>query len=216
MLINLKDSLIDINPQDVLQEARDRGMEIETVEDFRDQADNYDRIEELMEGYRLSHARWSSVGGLTTGIGGFSTAVTFATLDTASLAIQLYRLAQQFAVLNGFDGRDPLQKDTMMNIYFEALAINGVAQATLKYQLLRASTVAGSREVADNFILKVIAKIGKVFGKRISSKQAGRLVPVIGGLVGASANYTFARKTSKSMKDAYKRAYFETWHDEEV
>ncbi|SHG33795.1 hypothetical protein SAMN05443144_12526 [Fodinibius roseus] len=34
MLINIKDSLIDITPQDVLQEARDRGMEVETVEDY--------------------------------------------------------------------------------------------------------------------------------------------------------------------------------------
>lgn len=216
MLDTFKYSFIDIDPDDVVQEARDHGMDIDTIEDFRDQASNYERIEEIMEDYRLSHARWSSVGGLTTGIGGFSTAVTFATLDTASLAIQLYRLAQRFAILNGFDGRDPLQKDKMLNIYFEALSINGVTQATLKHQLLKASAVAGSREVSDNFVLKVIAKVGKIFGKRITSKRAGRLVPIFGGIVGASVNYSFARKTSQSMKEAYKRAYFETWHDQEI
>ena len=216
MLSTIKHSIIDINPEDVLEYARKKDMDVETVEDFRDQASDYDRIETIMEDYRLSHARWSSVGGLTTGIGGFTTAVTFASIDTASLAIQLYRLAQRFAVLNGFDGRDPLQKDKMLSIYFEALSINGVAQATLKHQLLKASAVAGSREVSENFVLKVIAKVGKVFGQQISSKRAGRLVPIFGGLVGASVNYSFAKKTSKSMQKAYKRAYFETWHDEEV
>lgn len=216
MFRTLKESLIDIDPDDVLRSARNHGMEIETVEDFRNQAENYHHIEEIMEEYRLTHARWSSLGGLTTGIGGFSTAITFATLDTASLAIQLYRLVQQFAILNGFDGRDPLHEDKMMNIYFEALGINGVVQATLKHQLLKASAVAGSRELSDNFILRVIAKTGKIFGKRISSEQSGKFVPVVGGLVGASVNYTFARKTSDAMKKSYKRAYFETWHDHQI
>lgn len=216
MLRTLKDLLIDVDPDDVFQKARDRGMKIETVEDFRDLPNDYNLIEDIMEEYRLNHARWSSIGGLTTGIGGFSTAITFATLDTASLAIQLYRLAQKFAILNGFDGRDPLHEDKIMNIYFEALGINGVVQATLKHQLLKASAVAGSRELSDNFVLRVIAKVGKVFGKRISSKRSGRFVPVIGGFVGASVNYSFARKTSNAMKKAYKRAYFETWHDQEI
>jgi hypothetical protein len=216
MLSTLTHSIVDIDPEDVLEYAREKDLDVASIDDFRDQASNYGRIEKIMEEYRLSHARWSSLGGLTTGIGGFTTAITFAGIDTVSLAIQLYRLAQRFAVLNGFDGRDPLQKDKMMNIYFEALGINGVAQATLKHQLLKASAVAGSREVSDNFVLKVIAKIGKIFGKQISSKRAGRFVPVFGGLVGASVNYSFAKKTSKSMRQAYKRAYFKTWHDEEV
>ena len=216
MLSTIKHSIIDIDPEDVLDYARGKNMEVDNIEDFRDQAASYEQIEDIMEDYRLSHARWSSIGGLTTGIGGFTTAVTVAGIDTVSLAVQLYRLAQRFAVLNGFDGRDPLQKDKMLNIYFEALSINGVAQATLKHQLLKASAIAGSREVSENFVLKIIAKIGKVFGQRISSKRAGRLVPIFGGLVGASVNYSFAKRTSKSMQKAYKRAYFETWHDQEV
>lgn len=76
-----------------------------------------------MEDYQLSHAQWSSLGGLTTGRGG--TSIAFASLDAASLAIQLYRLAHQFAILNGFDAKDPLQRDQILTICFAALGIDG-------------------------------------------------------------------------------------------
>ena len=65
---------------------------------------------------------------------------------------------------------------------------------------------------SDSLVLRAIVNIGKVMGKNISSKRAGRLVPVFGGIVGATVNYSFARKTSEKMKQAYKNAYFEEYH----
>ncbi len=213
MLTEIKQSIIDVKPEEVIERAQDHGLDVQSVEDFRKQAPHYGRIEEVMDDYRSSFANMSILGGLTTGIGGFVTSVTFAGIDTVSLSIQLYRLSQRFAILNGFDGSDPLQKDKMMNIYFEVLGLNAVTQATLKHQLLKASAVAGSRHAGESFVLRIITKIGKAFGAKMSSKNAGRLVPVFGGVVGATVNYSFARRTSEAMKKAYKREYFNTWQN---
>ena len=211
MLSYLKSAVLDINPEDVLKNARENDLDVQSVEDFRDFGDQYEKIEKIMDDYRSSYANFSALGGMTTGIGGFATSITFAGIDTVSLSIQLYRLSQRFAILNGFDGSDPLQKDNMINIYFEALGINAVAQAALKHQLLKASALAGSKEISENLVLSLIARISRIFGQNISSKNAGRLIPVFGGMVGAGLNYSFAIKTSETMKDAYKRAYFDNW-----
>lgn len=211
MLHKIKDSILHVDPENILKYAQERNLEVESIEDFRNQTSNYGLIEDIMDDYRLSHARWSAVGGLTTGIGGFTTAITFAGIDTVSLSIQLYRLSERFAILNGFHSEGPLQKDKILTIYFEALGINAVAQATLKHQLLKASALAGSKEVSENFLLNLIIRIARIFGQNISSKKAGRFVPLVGGLAGASVNYSFARKTSETMKEAYKKAYFNTW-----
>lgn len=211
MIQAIKDTIINIYPEDVIQYARDQDLDVTSIEDFRQMAPHYDRIESMMDSYRSSFANTSILGGLTTGIGGLMTSITFATVDTISLSLQLYRLSQRFAILNGFDGSKPLHQDKMINIYFESLSLNGVTQATLKHQLLKASAVAGTRHASDSLVLRAIVNIGKAMGKNISSKRAGRLVPIFGGVVGATVNYSFARKTSRAMKKAYKRAYFDTW-----
>jgi|GEM_PF-2045350 hypothetical protein len=211
MLNEIKNSIINIDPNDVIVKAREHDMDIQSIDDFRNQAPHYERIEEIMDDYRSSFANSSILGGLTTGIGGFMTAVTFACVDTASTGLQLYWLSQRFAILNGFDGNDPLHHDKIMNIYFEALGLNAVAQAMLKSQILKAGAVAGTRQASDSLLLRLITNMGKLVGKQISSKNAGRLVPIVGGIAGASLNYSFARKTSQKMKEAYKRAYFNTW-----
>lgn len=211
MLSNIKDSILYVNRDEILEKANEHELNVQSIADFRKFPHQYERIEDIMEEYRASFARTSALGGLTTGIGGFATAVTFAGIDTVSLSLQLYRLSQRYAILNGFDGSRPLHRDKMLNIYFEALSLNAVAQATMKHQFLKANAAAGARSSADNLVLRLIIRIGRIFGKNISSKRAGRLVPVVGGLVGAGVNYSFARKTSKAMQRAYKRAYFENW-----
>jgi hypothetical protein len=133
--------------------------------------------------YRSSFARFNAVSGLTTGIGGLTTSIAFTGLDIVSTALQLYRLSQRFAVLNGCDSSKPLPKSKMLNIYFGALGMNAITKATLKKQLFRAGTAASSGNTS--VMLKLMNRIGSTLGKRLSPKEARRAVPVIGGLVGA-------------------------------
>lgn len=212
MLQPLKNKFITISREDVFNDARKHDIDVQSVDDFRKFGPDYEPIEEMMEEYRSSFVSSSTLSGVTTGIGGFFTAVTFATVDTISLSIQLYRLSQRFAILTGFDDSDLLHKDKMLNIYFETLGLNAVLQAALKHQFLKARVDADSWNASNNMMLQVIIHTGRLLGKRLSSRQAGRLVPVLGGVVGATVNYSLARKVSQKMKEAYKEAYYDTWH----
>lgn len=212
MLQALQNSLLYIDPEEVIEKARNQGVDVQTVEDFRNKSSSYHLIEEVMENYRESHARWSAMGGLTAGIGGFTTSITFAGIDTVSLSIQLYHLSERFAILNGFDADNPLHKDKILDIYFGALGINAIAQAALKHQLLKAGALTKAGKTSGNFVLNIVVRIAKLMGNNLSSKKAGQLIPLIGGLAGASFNYSFARESSKILKRAYKQAYFDTWH----
>jgi hypothetical protein len=47
----LKEIVLDIDPEGVFRDARAAGLEVTKVEDFRHQAHNYWRIEDLMRQY---------------------------------------------------------------------------------------------------------------------------------------------------------------------
>src|SRR5699024_1090729 len=177
---------------------------------------NYYRIEEVMNDYCRSFTRYYALSGLTTGMGGFAISVSFAGLDSITLAVQLYQLAQRFAILNGFDDSDPLQKGTILNIYFGPLGINAGIKATLKHHLLHADALADDGKASESLLLKVIIRAGESFEKKISSAEVSRLIPVIGGIEGAAINYILARQAGTKMKKNFKRAYFKTWQGEEI
>lgn len=208
-MLSTLNNFIAVNPDDILEQAREEGLNVKKIKDFRKQGYHYKLIEEMMDDYLSSFARFSAASGLTAGIGGFTTSLAFAGLDTFTTAVRLYRLSQRFAVLNGFDGRKPFQKSKILNIYLETLGVDAVTKAALKQQLFGGGRNIGSE--GASILFKLIVKAGGFLGKHISQKDAARTIPVVGGLVGAGVNYTLARKAGKKMKKAYKHAYYDTW-----
>lgn len=204
---NQTSGLFDIDPEEILRDARKKGLKVQEIRDFRNQASNYDVIEDLMNIYTTQFARFSAIGGATAGVGGIGASIAFSSLEVISMAIQLYRLSQRFAVLNGFDPRHPLHRDKTHSIYFKALGIKTASQAVLKFSLLNASKfkVGG---IPQN----LISTVGKRLIKRV--RKSGRfmiLIPVIGGAVGAYTSYSFAENTAQSMRDAFKEYYQSEW-----
>lgn len=90
----LKEIVLDVDPEGVFKDARAAGLRVTKVEDFRDQAHNYWRIEDLMRQYARRAARFSAASGATSGIGGVPTAVALGGVDVAHMAAQLYWLCQ--------------------------------------------------------------------------------------------------------------------------
>lgn len=207
----LKEIVLDVDPEGVFRDARAAGLEVTKVEDFRYQAHNYWRIEDLMHQYARRAARFSAAGGATSGAGGVVTATTLGVADIANMAAQLYRLCQRLAVLNGFDLENPLQRERAEEIYLLALGFDAAAQAVLKQQLGRAASIAGKRGAYSNYILRLIIIVAEKLGTKITSKQAAKFIPVVGGVFGATLNYTFARGAANKMLDVFKDDYFRTW-----
>lgn len=207
----VKEIVLDVDPEGVLKDARAAGLRVTKVEDFRDQAHNYWRIEDLMRQYARRAARFSAASGATSGIGGVPTAVALGGVDVAHVAAQPYWLCQRLAVLNGFDPGNLLQRERTEEVYLLALGFDTAARAALKQQLLRAASKAGKSGARSNYILKLILIVAEKLGATITTKQAAKFIPVVGGAFGATLNYTFARGAANKMLDAFKDDYFRTW-----
>lgn len=93
----IKSIIINIDPQDVLKDAKEYGLEVQTLEDFENKADNYVFIEKLANKYGDVAARYCAISGASSGIGGIATTVTLASVDISNMAAQLYRLNQKIS-----------------------------------------------------------------------------------------------------------------------
>lgn len=164
-----------------------------------------------MRQYARRAARLSAVSGATSGVGGIATATTLGVADIANMAAQLYRLCQRLAILNGFDPENPLQRERAEEIYLVALGFDTAAQAVLRQQLGRAASIAGKPGAYSNYILKLIILIAEKLGTQITSKQAAKFIPVVGSVLGATLNYSFATKAADKMLAEFRNDYFRTW-----
>jgi len=54
-------------------------------------------------------------------------------------------------------------------------------------------------------------EIARFFGVRLTKLKACKVVPVFGGLIGATVNYLFAKSATKKMLANYESAYFNRW-----
>lgn len=207
----IKSIVLDIDINSVLSDANSAGLNVSGVHDFRSQAHNYWRIEDLMHNYAGLAARYSAISGATAGIGGIGTAIAIGGVDIVNMASQLYRLGQRLSVLNGFDPNDPIQNEKITEIYLYALGFDGIAQAAIKSQLIKAASIAGKRGAYSDPVIKLIIYVAEKLGKEYTSKQAAKYIPIVGLVAGATINYTFARKAANSMLESYKKEYFRTW-----
>lgn len=205
---NQTTGLFDIDPEEILRDARKKGLKVREIKDFRNETIDYELIDDLMNTYTTQFARYSAIGGATSGLGGIGTSIAFSSLEIISMAIQLYRLSQRFAVLNGFDPQHPLHREKTHNIYFKALGIKTASQAALKFAFFSVSkyqmNISASQKIASSLAKRLIKRVRK-------SGKYTIFIPVIGGAVGAYSSYTFAESTAKSMRDAFKEYYQSEW-----
>lgn len=207
-LEEIKTKYIDINPEDVLEYARRKGLKVFAVSDFKNKEDEYQTIENLMQEYVDSSSTSNALSGISTGIGGYATAITLGSLDLISVSVMLYRLSQQLAILNGLDINEVLDREKARDIYFTTLGFNATTQALLRKKLLKATSVAGTKAASKNALLKFIVISAKTLGTRLSYKNAGRMIPFIGGAAGAWINYTYTQSAGNQMMTAFRVEYF--------
>lgn len=208
----LKDILLEVDPEGIIKDAQDAGLEVNGVSDFPKQAHNYWRIDDLADEYVNRTARWCAASGASSGVGGAVTAITLGSADIAHMAARLYWLCQRLAVLNGFDPDNPLQRDRAQEIYMLALGFDGAAQTLIKQQLAKAANIAGKSGSRSNYILKfIMLVVARSSGKEITTKTAAKFLPLVGAVAGGSVNYFFAKKAGRKMKELFRDDFFRTW-----
>ena len=208
----IKDVVLSVDPETVLRDARAVGIDAHSASDFVNNAHNYAYIEKLSSKYAGNAAKLCAASGVTSGIGGLATTLTLAGADIANMAAQLYRLNQKLALLNGFDPENELHSQRAQTIFMTALGSDAAAQGSIRAIVTGAAKEnLAKRGPASQPAVRLIMEVAKVLGLRITKVQAGKLVPVVGGLVGGGVNYLFAKAIAKKMLADYKSDYFDRW-----
>lgn len=211
-LTKIKEIILDINPQDILKDASDYGLNVKNIEDFSNQTHNHIFIEKLMNKYAKLAAGYCAASGASSGFGGIFTTVALTGVDIANMAAQLYRLNQKLAILSGFDPQNIIHQEKAQIIYLKALGFDAAARAAISTQVVKAAAENVTKKgPSSNAAIRLIMEAAKLLGLKMSKNQAAKLIPVAGAILGGGLNYIFAKNAAKSMVSEYKSDYFDRW-----
>jgi hypothetical protein len=202
---NLAESIreiIRVSPEDVIADARDAGLMVNSVDDFRSIPPEAHRIvDQLINQYVSQAAKWCAFSGATSGVGGVVTATTLGIADFIHVAGRLYRLCLRLAILNGFDPRDPIYREAIDEIYLSSLNFDATENFVLRGFLGRPAAKPGRMRASVNYARFIIAVGRKLWVRRLASRVTSRFFPLIGAMVGAGSNYRFAKRVGRKMSE---------------
>jgi EcsC family protein len=137
-----------------------------------------------------NHVRYAGAQGFVTNIGGIATAALTIPANIAGLAMIQCRQVAGIAHLRGYDVTDP----RVHNAILACILGEDTVKSLVKKKKIPAPPMAiATAPTHDPHLSKVMAAevtselITKVAGKRVAT-TVGRRVPVVGGLVGMSAD----------------------------
>ncbi len=137
-----------------------------------------------------NHVRYAGAQGFLTNLGGLATAALTIPANISGLAMIQCRLVAGIAHLRGYDLDDPRVHNAILACI---LGEDTVSSLVKKKKLPAPPMAIATAPAHDPHLDKVMAAevtselITKVAGKRVAT-TVGRRVPVVGGLVGASAD----------------------------
>jgi hypothetical protein len=154
---------------------------------LREQHGDVERaVHEVIE----NHVRYAGGQGFLTNLGGLATAALTIPANISGLAMIQCRLVAGIAHLRGYDLDDPRVHNAILACMLGEDSVNSLVR---KKKLPAPPMAIATAPAHDPHLDKVIAAevtselITKVAGKRVAT-TVGRRVPVVGGLVGASAD----------------------------
>ena len=152
-----------------------------------EQKGNVERaIHEVIE----NHVRYAGAQGFVTNLGGLVTAAFAIPANISGLALIECRMIAGIAHLRGYDLADPRVRNAILVCL---LGEDTVASLVKKKQIpappMALATAPAHDAGLDQVISAAVASelITKVAGKRLAT-TVGRRIPVVGGIVGASAD----------------------------
>jgi hypothetical protein len=175
----LKRAIEGVGPLPPAAQAADKQL--------KEQQGNVDRaIHEVIE----NHVRFAGAQGFVTNLGGLVTAAVTIPANISGLALIECRMIAGIAHLRGYDLDDPRVRNAILVCLLGEDAVKDL----LKRKKIPAPPMALATAPAhdaglDTALSAIVASdlITRVAGKRLAT-TIGRRVPVVGGIVGASAD----------------------------
>jgi hypothetical protein len=137
-----------------------------------------------------NHIRLAGAQGFVTNLGGLITAAVAIPANIAGLALIQCRMVAGIAHLRGYDLDDPKVRNAILVCLLgEEMVDRQVKAKKIPAPPMALATAPGYDAATDQDVAAVVASdlITKVAGKRMASTVARR-VPMVGGVVGASAD----------------------------
>jgi hypothetical protein len=154
---------------------------------LREQQGNVDRaIHEVIE----NHVRFAGAQGFVTNLGGLVTATVTIPANISGLALVECRMIAGIAHLRGYDLDDPRVRNAILVCLLGEDAVKDLLRRKKIPAPPMALATAPAHDAGLDTILSAIVAsdlITRVAGKRLAT-TIGRRVPVVGGIVGASAD----------------------------
>lgn len=175
----LRRAIEGVGPLPPAAQAADKQLE--------EQHGNVERaVHEVIE----NHVRYAGAQGFVTNIGGLVTAALTIPANISGLALIECRMIAGIAHLRGYDLADPRVRNAILVCL---LGEDTVSSLVKKKQIpappMALATAPAHDAELDKVVSAVVASdlITKVAGKRLAT-TVGRRIPVVGGIVGASAD----------------------------
>lgn len=205
VLNNASEWTYDAN--DLLVTAKEQGLEVETIEELRDQP--LEELDKLAKGLFTQNAVLAAIEGGGTGLGG-------AMLIAADIPLLFginFRLIQQIGAAYGFHLKGPDYQPLVLSIFNvaasgenrsknEAIREISVAAAAFANDLNYKGRVTGTLRDQNRHLPREIAK--NIVGRKIA-----QTIPIAGAAVGAGINYWFTSETAETTYMLFRALHIE-------
>ena len=195
------------DPNDLLKEAQEKGLEVTAIEDLRDQP--LETLDSIAKGLFTQNAVMAAIEGGGTGLGG-------AMLIAADIPLLFginFRLIQQIGAAYGFDLKGPDFQPLVLSIF--NVAASGENRS--KNDAIREISVAGAAFANDlDYKGRVTGTIRdqnrhlpREIAKNIVGRKVLQTIPIAGAAVGAGINYWFTNETAETAFMLFRALYIE-------
>ena len=193
---------------DVLTAAQELGLEVDAVEDLRDEP--LDELDAVAKRFTSQNALLATLSGGGAGLGG----ALLLAADIPVLFTVNFRLIQQVAASYGFPLTGPSYSPLVLHIF--NVAASGSREA--KSDALRELSVAAAAfahgggykgRQAQGTLREQMGHVPREIAKNLGAAKLGQMIPIAGAAVGAGANYWFTDQTAQATVMLARSLYIE-------
>lgn len=221
-----------VSPERVLARYRRRGAEIAELEEIRcldlkvvDKV--YPRgldvsyasvaaAEGVAAGVAISAGEVAAVFGGVFGIGaggapGFGAVLAAISVDTAVVFAASARAVAHVAMFYGYDPESPEERIFMLGVLNVGTAVSQSGKIAAYQQLSKISQQLARRAtwtvLRGNGFVRVLEGFGKAFQVRLTQRGLGKVIPVVGPVLGGGMNYAILDRVVEAAWWAYRERF---------
>ena len=196
---------VDLNG--IVREAQKTGMQVETVEDLRDQS--LEDLDALARSMFTRNVMLAALSGGGTGLGG----AAFIAADIPLLFVINLHLIQRIGASFGFPMTSPEYSPVVLAIYNAAASNSRESRATAVHEIgILGAALAGNTPYKGR-VRGTVAGQSRHLPREISKNLVGRkllqAIPLAGAAVGAGVNYWFTRETAQTTYMLFRALFLE-------